>query len=102
MGMQLNREKYKQLIEDDIFALVQYMPTHSLERNHIVSVLKWSIDQIYGGDGENSIKSGSNCNIPPVISPVCSICGGNGSYSFGGSFGGAVSTIKCNCGANGL
>lgn len=35
-----------------------------------------------------------------VISPVCSICGGKGSYSYGGSFGGAVSTVRCNCGAN--
>ena len=37
-----------------------------------------------------------------VISPVCSICGGKGSYSFGGSFGGSISTVRCNCGANGL
>ncbi len=48
MSIQLNRESYQKLIDEDIQALNSYMPEHSLERKHIVEVLKWSINQIYG------------------------------------------------------
>jgi len=33
-----------------------------------------------------------------VKSNVCSICFGTGTYSYGGSFGGAILTQKCSCG----
>ena len=37
-----------------------------------------------------------------VINPVCPLCHGKGEYNFGGSFGGAVQTVRCPCRANGL
>ena len=67
-------------------------------RNRAIEMMQ---EELMSG-GENSTKSTSNCNTPLVISPVCSICGGKGSYSYGGSFGGSVSTVRCNCGANDL
>ena len=41
-------------------------------------------------------------NKHDVINPVCPLCKDKGYYSFGGSFGGAVQTVRCSCGANGL
>lgn len=39
---------YKQLIKGDIEALNKAMSEYSLERRHIVEVLNWSIEALYG------------------------------------------------------
>lgn len=44
----INKEAYCILIEGDLEALNKHMPEHSLEKDHIVSILNWSIEQIYG------------------------------------------------------
>ena len=47
MTIQLNKQAYQQLIDQDIEELNKFMPEHSLERKHIVDVLNWSVDKIY-------------------------------------------------------
>lgn len=47
MTIQLNKEAYQQLIDEDINELNKHMSEHSLERKHIVDVLNWSVNQIY-------------------------------------------------------
>ena len=46
MEMMINREAYQKLIEGDIEWLLKQ--PRSLERDHIVSVLKNSVEEIYG------------------------------------------------------
>ena len=46
MGMIVNREAYQKLIDEDIEWLMKQPRT--LERDHIVSVLKNSVDRLYG------------------------------------------------------
>ena len=46
MGMIVNREAYQKLIDEDIEWLLKR--PRSLERDHIVSVLKNSVERIYG------------------------------------------------------
>jgi uncharacterized protein (UPF0216 family) len=47
MGIMLEKKAYEKLIEEDIEVMNKYMPEESLERKHIVEVLKWSVGQIY-------------------------------------------------------
>lgn len=44
----LNKVGYSELIRDDIKALNNAMGEYSLERRHIVEVLNWSIEALYG------------------------------------------------------
>ena len=53
-------------------------------------------------EGNTQPDTESKLNIADVINPVCPLCKGKGEYSFGGSFGGTVQTVRCPCGANGL
>ena len=46
MGMIVNREAYQKLIDEDIEWLLKQ--PRSLERDHIVSALKNSVECIYG------------------------------------------------------
>ena len=46
MGMIVNRDAYQKLIDEDIEWLLKQ--PRSLERDHIVSVLKNSVERIYG------------------------------------------------------
>ena len=46
MGVMINREAYQKLIDEDIEWLLKQ--PQSLERDHIVSVLKNSVERIYG------------------------------------------------------
>ena len=46
MGMKVNREAYQKLIDEDIEWLLK-QPL-SLERDHIVNVLKNSVEWVYG------------------------------------------------------
>lgn len=55
MGTQLNYESYQKLIDEDILALNNFMPENSLEKNHIIEVLQWSIKEIYG-DNDGVLK----------------------------------------------
>ena len=48
MGTDLNRKGYQQVIDEDIEELEKYMPKHSLEKKHIIEVLRWSVTQLYG------------------------------------------------------
>ena len=48
MGLQLNKEAYKVLLIDkDIELLEKYFPASSLEKQHIIDVLNWSVEQLY-------------------------------------------------------
>lgn len=47
MGTTLNKKAYEDLIMGDIAALEKHMPAFSLEKKHIIEVLKWSISTIY-------------------------------------------------------
>lgn len=49
MGTDLNEKGYQQLIDENIAELEKYMPEHSLEKKHIIEVLKWSVRQLYHG-----------------------------------------------------
>ena len=44
--MRLNKKAYKQLIKEDIAYVRKHMP-HSLERFHIIAVLKDAVDKNY-------------------------------------------------------
>ena len=46
MEMMINREDYQKLIDEDIEWILKQ--PRSLERDHIVSVLKNSVERIYG------------------------------------------------------
>ena len=46
MGMVVNREAYQKLIDEDIEWVIKQPRT--LERDHIVSVLKNSVERLYG------------------------------------------------------
>ena len=46
MGMKVNREAYQKLIDEDIEWLLKQ--PRSLERDHIISVLKNSVERLYG------------------------------------------------------
>ena len=48
MGTDLNRKGYQKMIDEDIEELENYLPKHSLEKKHIIEVLKWSVVQLYG------------------------------------------------------
>ena len=51
MGIMINKEAYRRLIEEDIVAMNQ-SDCSRLEKWHIEAVLKDSIDRIYGKDNE--------------------------------------------------
>jgi hypothetical protein len=57
----LNKYGYQQLIDQNIEALEKYMPEHSLEKKHTIEVLKWSVNQIYGGEGNPANSETANC-----------------------------------------
>ena len=48
MSVQLNKEAYQKLIDEDILSLEVHMPEYSLEKTHIIEVLNWSVKKIYG------------------------------------------------------
>ena len=47
MGTTLNRKAYARLIEENIAEIEKYMPD-SLERQHTIEVLRWSVVLEYG------------------------------------------------------
>ncbi len=49
----LTKKAYEEMIAEDILILEKYLPTYSLEKRHIIDVLKWSVNNIY------------NINTPP-------------------------------------
>lgn len=63
----LNKHGYQQLIDQNIEALEKYMPKHSLEKKHTIEVLKWSVKQIYGSDGNQPNSENANCAIQNVV-----------------------------------
>ena len=48
MSMPINRECYEMIINEDIKWLDEICPEHGLYYNHIVAVLKESIEHFYG------------------------------------------------------
>lgn len=42
-----DKSAYKKLIDEDVSALNKYMPTHSLEKKHIIEVLTSSVETLY-------------------------------------------------------
>lgn len=46
MSGPVDRETYEQMLREDVAALPTSMP--SLERDHIIAVLRWSVSAIYG------------------------------------------------------
>mgnify|MGYP001603303195 CR=1 FL=1 len=78
----LNKRAYEKLIQEDIEELEKYMPEHSLEKKHIIDVLKWSSQTLYHDDGIIVSKLNANrenkcivfgCNN--LVSDDFSICG---------------------------
>jgi hypothetical protein len=69
MGTTLNKKAYTKLIDENIEELEKYMPEHSLEKRHIIDVLKWSIKTLYPSDGI-FVK----LNKADVIKSVCENC----------------------------
>lgn len=47
MSVKLNKEAYQKLIDEDIQALERYMPKHSIDKDHIIEVLQWSVKKMY-------------------------------------------------------
>jgi len=47
MSIQLDKKAYEKLVNEDIKVLEEHMPIYSLEKKHIIEVLKWSIKEIY-------------------------------------------------------
>lgn len=43
----LNEFAYQQMIDEDIEAVKKYFPKHSLEKDHIIRVLEWSVKENY-------------------------------------------------------
>lgn len=69
MGIPINERAYRKLIDEDIAAIEKNM-TDSLEREHIIDVLKWSIDQIYGAKENISDENGGlhkHVVMPPLL-----------------------------------
>ncbi len=50
--IQLDKDAYQQLIDGDIRELEKYMPKYSLEKRHIIEVLKWSVKELYKNYGK--------------------------------------------------
>jgi len=46
-GVTLDRKAYEEIIEADIKALHECMPINSLEKRHIINVLRWSVEREY-------------------------------------------------------
>ena len=78
MGIQLDEHSYQKLIDENIDALNKHMPEHSLEKKHIIEVLKWSVQQIYHSAKGKATEQQSNCNMQPAIKSVCGKCGYDG------------------------
>ncbi len=88
MSVQLNKHAYEDLIIDDIIEVIKHMPEHSLEKRHIIEVLKWSIKQNYPDDIWNRGVKCDNCNGEgytffidqgePDLDSECSKCNGTG------------------------
>lgn len=66
MGIQLNKESYQKLINENIEALEKYMPEHSLEKKHTIEVLKWSVEKIYGETKKDNMKLNDKIKIYPI------------------------------------
>lgn len=81
----LNKQAYQKLIQEDIEELEKYMPEHSLEKKHIIDVLKWSVRNLYHDDGMIVSELNSNrknkcmtfgCNnLVSDDFPTCGKCG---------------------------
>lgn len=50
--LRLNREAYEEVVAKDIAWLTQW--PRSLERDHIILTLQWSIEKLYGGEKAKS------------------------------------------------
>lgn len=62
----LNKAGYQQLIDGNIKAIEKHMPKHSLEKSHIIEVLKWNVDKMYYQKSckDVGVKEGyKHCNI---------------------------------------
>ena len=58
MSTIISKESYQKLINEDILAIHKYMPKNSLERNHIIEILQWSVEKIYGKEKEEVKQEG--------------------------------------------
>lgn len=47
MTMKLSEKDYREIIEQDIAALEKAIPEDTLEKHHIITVLRWSILELY-------------------------------------------------------
>jgi hypothetical protein len=56
MGTQLDKKSYEKLILENIKAIEKYMPKYSLEKNHTIKVLEWSIDNLYPNNNRYTLK----------------------------------------------
>ena len=63
----LNKQAYEKLIQENIDALEKYMPEHSLEKQHTIDVLKWSIKQNYPESSERIKELENSLNVIIVM-----------------------------------
>jgi hypothetical protein len=57
MGTTLNKKTYEDIIKEDIQFLENIHPDNSLEKSHIIDVLKYSIISQYPQEVESEVKS---------------------------------------------
>ena len=50
MGTTLNKKSFSELITENIAELEKYMPEHSLEKKHIIAIMKDSLKYYYGSE----------------------------------------------------
>jgi len=62
MSIMMDRPAYEQMIQEDIDWLMKQPRT--LERDHVVEVLKASTDRIYGKEPVNVPKCGNHKDVP--------------------------------------
>jgi hypothetical protein len=74
MDTKMNEEQYRKMISLDIEFLKQ-LPD-SLERKHIISILKESVEMYYSSDGNTNNSENANCaifDVMPILRNVLKI-----------------------------
>jgi len=68
MGTKLNKETYKKLIKEDMESVEKYFPEHSLEKKHILEVLRSSIECYYPSIGKQPSSVLQANELSPLVS----------------------------------
>lgn len=87
----LTKDAYKEVIAEDIKLVEQFIPKEHILRQHILTVLRWSIDQAYPPeywdkvicdvcDGDGKLYDLDKDDDEIGYSTTCPKCGGKGRY----------------------